>query len=176
MDSSTEGLIKLKDAARDTQKIEPSEIQNPLTRKAFEKWDRLRGTRRFPSRTDAAPRELSLLLRNIALVRVIQGGAEFEFRIVGDALVQAQPGLRAGLTTPQLDEEVPGYGTALRLIYQDVCDSRRPEAYRGFYQRSADKISFYHETLLLPLGTSDGVVDHILVVGVYATAPNATLA
>ena len=85
MTASTEGLIKLNDAARDTQKIDPSEVQNPLTRKALDKWNRLRGDRRFPSRRDAAPRELSSLLRNIALVRVIQGGADFQFRIIGDA-------------------------------------------------------------------------------------------
>ncbi len=50
MTSSAEGLIKLNDAARETQEINPSEVQNPLTRKAFDKWNRLRGTRRFPSR------------------------------------------------------------------------------------------------------------------------------
>ncbi len=77
MTSSPEGLIKLNDAARETQKINPSEVENPLARKALDKWNRLRGTRRFPSRADAAPRELGSLLRNIALVRVIEGGADY---------------------------------------------------------------------------------------------------
>jgi len=80
--NSPEGLIKPNDAARDTQSIDPSEVQNPLTRKGLETWERLRDHRRFPSRKDMAPRELSLLLRNIALIRVIQAGAEFEFRIL----------------------------------------------------------------------------------------------
>jgi hypothetical protein len=168
MTSSPEGLIKLNDAARETQKINPSEVQNPLTRKALDKWNRLRGTRRFPSRRDAAPRELSSLLRNIALVRVIQGGADFEFRILGDAIIQSQTGLQAGMTVNELEEMYPGYGALFRTLYQLVCDTRDPHAYRGFYERTADKRSFFHESLMLPLGDDDGIVDHILIVGVYA--------
>lgn len=175
MNSSAEGLIKLNDAARDTQGIAPSEVQNPLTRKAFDKWNRLRGPRRFPSRSDTSPRELSSLLRNIALVRVIQGGAEFEFRILGDAIMQSQGGLQPGMTTGDLDEIYPGYGALFRNLYQSVCDARAPQAYRGFYERNADKRSFYHESLLLPLGADDGVVDHILIVAVYATDPDTSL-
>jgi hypothetical protein len=176
MNSSTEGLIKLNDAARDTQAIDTSEVQNPLTRKALEKWNRLRGSRRFPSRKDTSPRELSSLLRNIALVRVIQGGAEFEFRILGDAVMQSQTGLQPGMTTADLDEIYPGYGALFRVLYQRICDARAPQAYRGIYERTADKRSFYHESLLLPLGADDGVVDHILIVAVYATDPEKALA
>ncbi|HVP83811.1 MAG TPA: PAS domain-containing protein [Rhizomicrobium sp.] len=168
MDSSPEGLIKLRDAARMTQKIDPSEVQNPLTRKALDKWNDLRGDRRFPSRKDAAPRELSSLLRNIALIRVMHGGADFEFRVLGDAIIQSQTGLQIGMTTNELDEAYPGYGALFRTLYQEICDTRAPQAYRGFYERAADRRSFYHESLLLPLGADDGVVDHILVVGVYA--------
>jgi hypothetical protein len=167
--NSPEGPTKLNDAARDTQRIDPSEVQNPLIRKGLEKWERLRGRRCFPSRKDMAPRELSSLLRNIALIRVIQGGAEFEFRILGDAILQSQAGLKPGMTTSELDEIYPGYGSLFRLLYQIVCDMRAPQAYRGFYERAADKCSFYHESLLLPLGADDGVVDHILVVATYAT-------
>ena len=174
MNSSAEGLIKLNDAARNSHVIDPSEVQNPLTRKALEKWDRLRGMRRFPSRTDTSPRELSAFLRNIALVRVIQGGADFEFRILGDAIMQSQTRLHPGMTTGDLDEIRPGYGALFRSLYQSVCDVRAPQAYRGFYESGADKRSFYHETLFLPLGSDDGVVDHILVVGVYAIGADTT--
>lgn len=176
MNASTEGLIKLNDAARKTQKIDPSEVQNALTRKALDKWNRLRRDRRFPSRKDAAPRELSSLLRNIALVRVLHGGADFEFRVLGDAIIQSQTGLQTGMTTNELEDRYPGYGMLFRNLYRLVCDTREPQAYRGFYERTADKCSFYHETLLLPLGEDDGVVDHILIVGVYAMDAEKTLA
>jgi hypothetical protein len=176
MNAINKGLIQLNHAARNTQKIDPSEVQNPLTRKALEKWNGLRGARRFPSRKDAAPRELSSLLRNIALVRVIHGGADFEFRVLGDAIIQSQTGLETGMTTCELDERYPGYGALFRRLYQLVCDSRAPQAYRGFYERTADKCSFYHESLLLPLGENDGVVDHILIVGVYAMDADKALA
>jgi hypothetical protein len=176
MTASTEGLIKLNDAARDTQKIDPSEVQNPLTRKALDKWNRLRGERRFPSRRDAQPRELSSLLRNISLVRVVQGGADFEFRVLGDAIIQSQTGLQTGMTTNELEDRYPGYGILFRNLYRLVCDTREPHAYRGFYERNADKRSFYHESLMLPLGENDGVVDHILIVGVYAMDADKALA
>jgi hypothetical protein len=176
MDSSTDGLTTLRDAARTTQKVEVSQVQNPLTRKALEKWNDLRGERRFPSRKDAAPRELSALLRNIALIRVVQGGADFEFRVLGDAIVQSQMGLEIGMTTSELDDRYPGYGALLRVLYQRICDARAPQAYRGFFERAADRRSFYHESLLLPLGADDGVVDHILVVGVFAMDAEKALA
>ncbi|HEY4124701.1 MAG TPA: PAS domain-containing protein [Rhizomicrobium sp.] len=168
MSTSREGLVKLSDDARTTQKIDPGELQNPLTRKALEKWNQLRGARRFPSREDTSPRELSPFLRNIALVRVIHGSAEFEFRILGDAIMQSQTGLQPGMTTGKLDEMYPGYGALFRTLYQMVCDTRAPQAYRGYYERTADQRSFYHESLFLPLGADDGVVDYILIVGVYA--------
>lgn len=168
MNSSRERLIKLHNTAHRTQKIDPSQVENPLTRKALEKWNSLRRGRRFPSRKDASPRELSSLLRNIALIRVVQGGADFQFRVLGDAIIQSQIGVKIGMTTTELDDQYPGYGALFRTLYQEICDTRAPHAYRGFYERTSDKCSFYHETLLLPLGDDDGVVDHILVVGVYA--------
>lgn len=130
MTASTEGLIKLNDAARDTQKIDPSEVQNPLTRKALDKWNRLRGERRFPSRRDAQPRELSSLLRNIALVRVVQGGADFEFRVLGDAIIQSQTGLQTGMTTNELKIAIPVTAScsAISIVWSATRANRMPIA------------------------------------------------
>jgi hypothetical protein len=95
--------------------------------------------------------------------------------VLRDAIIQSQAGLQIGITTSELDETYPGYGRMLRTIYQEICDSRSPQAYRGFYELKAKKSSFYHESILLPLGADDGVVDHILVVGVYAMDPDKPL-
>jgi hypothetical protein len=175
MDRSTQALTKLNDAAPGTQKIDPTQVQNTVTRKAYEKWNRLRGQRRFPSRQDALPRELSSLLRNIALIRVIEGGAEFEFRITGDAIVQSQAGLQSGMTTADLDKIYPGHGSILHRVYRDVCLTRAPQAYRGFCRCGNEECSLYHESLMLPLGADDGVVDHILFVAVHASNAGAML-
>jgi hypothetical protein len=175
MDRSTENPIELDDTAHGSQKIDPSQVQNSVTRKAFEKWNRLRGHRRFPSRKDAAPRELSSLLRNIALIRVIQGGTEFEFRIMGDAIMQSQAGLQSGMTTADLDKLYPGHGSILHRLYREVCLTRAPQAYRGFCRCGNEECSLYHESLMLPLGADDGVVDHILFVAVHASNAGAML-
>ena len=47
-------------------------------------------TGRFPPRAEMSPRDMADMLRNTVLVRVLDGGEEFEFRIVGDAMVVAQ--------------------------------------------------------------------------------------
>src|ERR1041385_8524565 len=48
-------------------------------------WRRIRGPRRFPSRADVNPRDMTNILRNAVLMRVIDCGADYEYRIVGDA-------------------------------------------------------------------------------------------
>lgn len=151
-----------------TQAIAVTELENPVTRKGFALWERLRGTRRFPSRNQLLPRELSDILRNIVLVKVLDEGREYQFRIVGDAMVIAQGASFMGLTLAEIDEMLPRYGSMLRGIYGQVYETREPNAYRGWFSRRADNRSFFHESLILPLGEDGKTVDHILVVGVYA--------
>ena len=154
--------------ARTHHRIEIGEIQNPLLRKGLDLWARMRGYRRFPARSDLSPRDMASLLRNTALVRVLKGGEEYEFRIVGDAIVQAQWASLQGLTMREVDSKLPGYGSALRSGYRAVFETREPLAYRGWFERSADKRAFFHESLVLPLGTDGKTVDHLLIIGVYA--------
>lgn len=165
--TSTEGLFNRQKAARATQRIDPCEMQSPISRKALAAWARLRGKRRFPSRKNITPKELGSLLRNTALVRVIDGGREFEFRILGDAVVQAGPEIESGMTTAELDQKFPGFGKTLRSIYKAVCRDGAPRAYRGLFERN-DGHAYFHESLVLPLGAEDTAVDHLLVIGIYA--------
>ena len=151
-----------------TQRIAPSEVQNPVTRKGLDLWGRSRGTRPFPTRAEMSPRDMADMLRNIVLVKVLDGGREFEFRIVGDAMVVAQGCSFMGMNLAQIDEVFPGYGTMLRGVYAHIVDHQEALAFRGWFERRADNRSFFHETLVLPLGESEAEVDHILVIGVYA--------
>jgi hypothetical protein len=149
------------------RRIEPEDVQNPLLCKAFDLWKELKGTRRFPERGEVTPRNMSDFLRNIVLVRIIDGGTEFEFRIVGDAIVMAQGEAFRGLTTAQIDKRIPGYGKMLNYVYRGVAERGMPTAYRGWFERADDR-SFFQETLILPLGPDGGQPDHILIVAVYA--------
>ena len=151
-----------------TQRIALSELQNPVTCKGLDLWQRMRGSRAFPARSEMSPRDLSDMLRNTVLVKVLEGGKEFEFRIVGDAIVVAQGSSFKGMNLAQIDEVLPGYGIMLRGVYSHVYDNQEPLAFRGWFERRADNRSYFHETLVLPLGESEAEVDHILVIGVYA--------
>ncbi|HEX7726107.1 MAG TPA: PAS domain-containing protein [Rhizomicrobium sp.] len=152
-----------------------SEIENPLIQKALDIWQNARGARSMPARADMSPRVMSGLLRNTVLVRVLGGGDDFEFRIVGDAIVQAQGASLQGMTMAQIDLVLPGYGTTLHSIYRSVYRRRVAYAYRGWYVRDADGRAMFHESLVMPLGDDGATVDHILVVGVYAMQPGQTL-
>lgn len=156
------------DAPRGRQRIALSDIQNPMLRKGLALWERMRGEKRFPSRPQMSPREMSGLLRNTVLVKVLDGGAEFQFRIVGDAMVVAQGASFQGMTMAEIDRELPGYGSMLREVYTRIYETGEPLAFRGWFERSADKRPFFHESLVLPLGEDGQTVDHLLVIGVYA--------
>jgi hypothetical protein len=150
-------------------------IENPLVQKALGIWENARGARSMPARADMSPRVMSGLLRNTVLIRVIGAGDEFEFRIVGDAIVQAQGASLQGMTMAQIDLVLPGYGSTLHNAYRHAYRKRRAAAYSGWYMREADGRSMFHESLVMPLGDDGETVDHILVVGVYAMQPGQTL-
>jgi len=152
-----------------------SEIENPLVQKALSIWENARGSRTMPSRADMSPRVMAGLLRNTVLARVIGAGEDFEFRIVGDAIVQAQGASLQGMTTAQIDLVLPGYGTILHNAYANTWRKRTACAYRGWYVREADGRSMFHESLVMPLGNDGETPDHILVVGVYAMQPGQQL-
>jgi len=151
---------------RAAQNIALAEVQNPLLRKGIALWERQRAARRLPGRDDMSPRVLAGLLRNTVLVRV--QGDDFQFRIVGDAIVAAQGASFQGKTTAEIDATLPGYGRMLHRIYRDVRDAATPQAYRGWFERGADGRAFFHETVVLPLGSDGENVDHLLVLAVYA--------
>jgi hypothetical protein len=155
--------------ARARQRIALPEIENPLVQKALDLWESARGEKPMPSRADMSPRVMSGLLRNTVLVRVIGDGAEFEFRIVGDAVVLAQGGASLqGMTMAQIDLVLPGYGSALHSAFLAAYHSRSPVAYRGWYIREADGHTMFHESLISPVSDNGETVDHIIAVGVYA--------
>jgi hypothetical protein len=130
-------------------------------------WNRLRGTRRYPARKELAPREMTAFLRNIVLLRVLDGGDDFEFRIVGDAHVQAQGLNFKGMRLKELESSTPNHERYTRATYEHVRITAEPLALRGWIGRDVPQSTYcYYETAFLPLGTRDAV-DHILVVTSY---------
>jgi hypothetical protein len=150
------------------QQIGLHEIRNAYLRKGFDLWSSKKGPHRLAARSDVSPREMADFLRNIVLVRVLDQGREFQFRIVGDAIVVVQGESFQGMTTAEIDQAMPGYGKVLRRAYRRVCAAGEPIAFRGCTGNTLTNKTFLHESLLLPLGADRQTVDHILVIGVYA--------
>jgi hypothetical protein len=148
------------------ERVEIAAIREAVLHQAMAVWNELKGAARFPNRDTMTPRAMTPFLRNIVLVRVLENGKEYEFRIVGDAIVQVQGGAFQGHTLTEIDAKLPGYGASLRPLYDQIVAGGEPQAYRGHVPDGPVKRAFAHETLLLPLGT-DATVDHILVVGAY---------
>jgi hypothetical protein len=156
-------------AAEITQKLSRNEIalaeiQNPTVRKALDVWERVRDGRAMPSRADMSPRALIGLLSNTAVVRVIDDGEDFEFRIVGDQIRVQQGAPLQGKRMNEVQAMLPGYGDLLKRIYRNAYKAAEPRAFRGWYTRPADNHPFFHEVVIMPVGDDGKTVDHLIVV------------
>ena len=152
------------------QEIALNDIHSATVQRGLALWNRARGDRRFPARADVTPRMLSDLLRHTTLARVLEDGPDYELRIVGDALVQMQGRSFQGMSLSEIDLVLPGHGSAVRAVYDEVCKRRAPLAVRGWYTRQADKHTVFQESLVVPLGNREGTVDHILAFATYASS------
>jgi hypothetical protein len=141
------------------------ELDSPALKLAADYWrSRLNG-RRFPAREDLHPRDIAGILRNTALVKVIDGGADYEYRIVGDAQAQAYAVSLQGRRVSEIALAAPWFGNIAAFTYDYVRRSGEPLALRGGVGREFPEAKFvYNENVLLPLGASDDAVDHLLIV------------
>ena len=130
-------------------------------------WRRLCAGRRFPAKTDILPREFGALLANMILVKVLNGGEDYEYRIVGDVLVSGFNENFAGRKVSDIIAAAPKFGLGLRMLYEMVRSSGEPLGYRGWVGKDMKGAEFsYHENALLPFGPDPAQVDHLLVVSV----------
>ena len=149
-------------------RIALSEIESTVLLQGIAYWDALRGARNFPSRFEITPRGLANLLRNTTLLRVIEGGKDYEYRIVGDAYVMAHGVSFQGKSWSETDKLSPGYHAMIKSTYDRVVRKAEPIAMRGWIERSGQKSELiYSEYVFLPLGRDGETVDHILVFAVY---------
>jgi hypothetical protein len=143
-------------------------VESPILRQGLDYWNRLKGERRYPSRQDLTPRDLAPLLRNVVLIRVLGEGADYEYRIVGDAHVISHGFSMQGLKVSDVDKYSPGYGPVLKSLYDRAARRREPYAFRGWMERGEKhKQYIYSESLFMPLGPDDATVDHVLNFSVY---------
>ena len=144
------------------------EIESPILRQGLDYWNRLRGARRYPARQDMMPRDMAPLLRNIAVIRIVDDGADYEYRIVGDAHVISHGFSMQGLRVSDVDKYSPGYGPVLKGLYDRAVRRRDVYAFRGWMERGeTNKQYIYSESVFMPMGPDEATIDHVLNFSVY---------
>jgi hypothetical protein len=146
--------------------VAPEELQSKPVSLAVRYWNALRGTRPFPTREEIVPRDMVPFLRNVVVARVIDGGRDYEYRIAGDAYVQAFGFNFKGMLLSETVERDADYAQATRAVYEYVRNLGQPFALRGWIAPMVQSRFSYHETAFFPLG-KDGVVDHLLATTVF---------
>ncbi|MEI9991378.1 MAG: PAS domain-containing protein [Rhizomicrobium sp.] len=144
-------------------------IESPIVRQGLDYWCALKGARSYPTRTDIKPRDLAPLLRNVVLIKVIDAGQDYEYRIVGDAHVISHGFSMQGRRVSDIDQFLPGYGAVLKRLYDRALRKRDVYAFRGWMERGVrDKHFIYSESVFMPMGPDEATVDHVLNFSVYS--------
>jgi hypothetical protein len=138
------------------------QLEGPVVRQGVAYWNILRGERRFPAREEVHPRDFVPLLKNVVLVRVLDGGGDFEFRIVGEARTHTYALSFAGKRLSELRGIWPTYSYSLHGLFGHVAQFGEPVALRGHFGPGFSDVNIaYFESVMLPLGAGDSV-DHII--------------
>ncbi|HEY4941129.1 MAG TPA: hypothetical protein VII56_06850 [Rhizomicrobium sp.] len=148
------------------------EAINPYVKLGAAYWRSVCGRRRFPARADLTLRGMAAILPFAVILSVVDRGADFEYRYVGEAQRQAFKTSFKGLRVSQIEAAVPQLGSLLRNAYEHARALGTPFIIRGRVDHEpADSKLLYHESAFLPLGVSDAEVDHLLIVGVQIPEP-----
>ncbi|HEY0281390.1 MAG TPA: PAS domain-containing protein, partial [Rhizomicrobium sp.] len=143
-------------------------LESAIVKQGAAYWNALRGTRRYPARRELRPRGFASILPNTLLVRVVDGGADFEFRIVGEAQAQTYALPFAGKRLSEFAQVDTAYCYVLKGLFGHVAEFGEPVAVRGNMGSAFSKVRFsYCESIFLPLGESDGAVDHLIGFSAY---------
>ncbi len=138
-------------------------VESPVVALGIGYWRQLCGARRFARREDLDPRKIAPALSNMILARVVEGGADFTFRIVGDEVRRAYPVPLNNRLMSDIAHDLPELASKLSLAYRRVIDSKLPFAVRTFVGLDNPDVNFsYAEAVHLPLGATDDAVDHLL--------------
>lgn len=139
------------------------EIESPVLKGGVAYWRSLREGRRYPARSAVTPRGLGPLMRNTLLIGVLDGGADYRFRIVGDAPIAALGRNFQGVCLSEMDATGNMRGVTCRKLYAGVVESGEPAAIRGCMASNIrQRFPIQCEGVFLPLGPDDGTVDFIL--------------
>jgi hypothetical protein len=144
------------------------DIRSPILQTGFAHWKSLCGERRFPARHQLRPHAIAGALNHLVLAKVLDDGADFEFRIVGDTSARSFHVPRQGRKLSEIGLAEPLQAMRLAGLYACCVRSKAPVYVRGTIGHDATAAKFTHfDAIVLPMGPDDDTVDHILGFGVY---------
>ena len=154
--------------------ITAPQLEAAAVRDAVARWERLKGTGRFPEAPDEV---MAPVAANVILVKVLGEGEDYEYLRVGEALVAGFGMDFSGQCLSEIEQTNPRFGIGLRMLYEMVRASGEPLCYRGWAGQDMPGAKFvYYESAVLPFGRVPRV-DHVLVISMLvlrsATRPGA---
>lgn len=146
------------------QRLSHEEIANPDLRRLFEHWERLRGDRPMPERSEIRPEDLAFILGRLMLVEVHRASGEpealtFRFRLVGTLIEDAGHRGLQGRWAHELQPDF--YRCAVIEAYSGAATTGTPNFYRIRYELKGERLRY--ERVTLPLAVGHGRADMLLV-------------
>ena len=153
---------------RAIEQIAVADLESEELGKIVALWDKWRGGRPMPERRDIAMKDLGRHLSKISLIRVIDDGLDYEFRVIGDAHVEVYDSTFQGKRMSDVSTVSRKIGKMLRTPFDMVHTTRQAIAFRGLIGREFTHAHFsWFEACYLPLGAPQAGVDHILNAAFY---------
>lgn len=146
------------------------EIVDHRLRRLYEYWQRERGMRPLPSRTDIDPRQLKFLLGYLSLLDVLKEPLRFRVRLQGTELGWWLGGDFTGRTLDQLPASQLAAVIHQRLA--NAVNTAAPCHHRG--EEIIADLPRRYEALILPLAT-DGMTVNMLLTAVLCPNGDAAL-
>jgi hypothetical protein len=142
-----------------------------LLRTSLSYWRSLREEGSCPRRASMMSCLSPQMRAHSVLIEVLDGGADYEYRFVGEELIKGFQADFSGQRLSTLIALLPKFGISLRMLYEMVRAGGEPLGYRGWVGNDLPGADFvYHESVFLPLG-ENGVVDHLLAVSMLLLRP-----
>jgi hypothetical protein len=141
--------------------VGPDRIVQPILRRGFDYWQSKRRDGRLPARSAIDPTEIPSLLPHVELSEVIDGGADFRFRLVGTHLVDTDAVNPTGILFSRFFE-MPAYAAYMFRLYRHVVATGRPVWSGSRIPMPLRGLDVATERLYLPLATDGRTVDMVL--------------
>jgi len=141
-----------------------TELQHRAVRLGFDYWQSQCGARKFPGRTQIRPNQIASALSHFSLIKVWDGGSDYEVRIAGDAMNYAYRAPLNGRLISDIATDLPLMAARWRRIFEEIIATGLPLAVRTHAGHDLPETNFSDsEAVFLPLGESDDAVDHLLL-------------